>query len=143
MKEIKAFLDTNILVYAYDLSAGGKHLSARKIVMDLWETGTGVISTQVLQEFFVTVTRKIAKPISPLKAQMIVADLLKWKVVVITGDVILDAIAIQAKNKFTFSDSMIVAAATTENCETLYSEDLPDGQLLDGVRIKNPFSVQP
>ena len=76
MKEDRIFLDTNILVYAYDISAGAKHKIAQKIVVDLWNSNSGVLSTQVLQEIFVTLTRKIPKPIKTKLAKEIVSALL-------------------------------------------------------------------
>jgi predicted nucleic acid-binding protein len=68
MKDAKIFVDTNILIYGYDISAGEKYTTAKKILKDLWNTSNGLISTQVLQEFFVTVTRKIAKPMDVMTA---------------------------------------------------------------------------
>ena len=79
----RTFVDTNVLVYAYDMSAGAKRLKARKIVADLWESGLGVVSTQVLQEFFVTVTRKLPRDMDLSAARGIVSDLMKWDLVVI------------------------------------------------------------
>ena len=76
MKEDRLFLDTNVIVYAYDTSAKEKHEKALKIMMDFWESGLGVLSTQVIQEFYVTVTRKIPKPMEQTMARDIVADLL-------------------------------------------------------------------
>jgi len=94
MKGDKTFLDTNVIIYAYDASAGRKHEIAKQIVMDLWASGLGVVSTQVLQEFFVNVTRKIPKPLDVTLAKDIVADFLKWTVVVNDGESILGAIEI-------------------------------------------------
>lgn len=120
-------MDTNVLVYAYDRTAKEKHQTAREILLDLWKTGNGVISTQVLQEFFVNVTRKIPNPMSPTMARTIVADFLKWTVVIVTGELILEAIDLQMKHRLTFWDSMVVSAAILENTQMLYSEDLQDG----------------
>ena len=141
MNEDRIFLDTNVLVYAYDRTAGKKHHVAKNVVLDLWNTGNGVISTQVLQEFFVTVTRKIPNPLRAIDAKSIVVDFLKWTVAVSTGDVILDAIDLHLKHRFTFWDSMILASALAENCELLYSEDLQHGLVMEGITIKNPFQL--
>jgi predicted nucleic acid-binding protein len=78
MSGAKTFLDTNIVIYAYDASAGLKHEIARQIMTDLWTSGNGILSAQVLQEFYVNVTRKIPKPLDLDLARQIVADLLKW-----------------------------------------------------------------
>lgn len=139
MKGVKTFLDTNILIYAYDISAGPKHRKARDLLAGLWESGLGTVSTQVLQEFYVTVTRKIPKPVDIAAAREIVTDLLTWDVVVNDGDTILKAIDIQEKHGFSFWDSMIVAAAVAGGAVLLLTEDLSDGQKIGGVEIRNPF----
>lgn len=135
----KIFLYSNVIVYAYDKSAGGKHRIAADLMIELWRSGHGVISTQVLQEFFVIVTRKIPKPLKIKTAKEIINDLLKWEVVVNDGESILSAIDIHLKYKYSFWDSMIIDAARKGGAEVLYSEDLSDGQIVDGIAIKNPF----
>jgi predicted nucleic acid-binding protein len=139
MKENKAFLDTNILVYAYDASAGNKHDIAKKIVTELWNSGLGCLSTQVLQEFFVTITKKIQKPLNNASAYELIKDLLKWDVIINTGQCILDGIELQKKYKYSFWDSMIIQAAVKSKSDILLSEDLSNGQIVDGVEIRNPF----
>ena len=140
MSGAKTFLDTNIVIYAYDASAGLKHEIARQIMTDLWTSGNGILSTQVLQEFYVNVSRKIPKPLDLDLARQIVADLLKWDVVVNGGDSILDAIDIQKRHNFSFWDAMIISSAVTGGAVTLLSEDLTDGQIIGGVTIRNPFT---
>jgi len=137
----KVFLDTNIIVYAYDVSAAEKHEIAKKIVLDLWDSGLGVISTQVLQEFFVTITQKIPKPMDKRVARDIVSDLLKWEVVVNDGESILEAAEILFQYGYSFWDSLIIAAAMKSGAEALLSENLAHGQTIDGVTIKNPFQT--
>ena len=139
MPEDKAFIDTNIIIYAYDVTAGKKHETARKIITELWDSGLGVISTQVLQEFFVNVVQKIPKPIDKQQAKEIVRDFLKWHVVVNTGDSIIDAIEICLRFGYSFWDSMIIEAAIKGGATVLISEDLQDGQAVSGVTIENPF----
>ena len=139
MPEDKTFIDTNIIIYAYDVTAGKKHDTARIIISDLWDSGLGVISTQVLQEFFVNVVRKIPKPIDKQQATEIVRDFLKWHVVVNTGDSIIDAIDICLRFGYSFWDSMIIEAAIKGGATVLISEDLQDGRVVSGVSIKNPF----
>lgn len=139
MTDGKIFIDTNIIIYAYDVTAGKKHSVAAHILHDLWKSGRGVISTQVLQEFFVNVVHKIQKPINKRLAKEIVRDFLKWRVVINNGDSILDAIDISEKYGFSFWDSMIVEAAIKGDAKVLISEDLQDGQIISGVKITNPF----
>jgi len=133
------FIDTNILIYAFDVSAGKKHQVASHILNDLWNSGLGVLSTQVLQEFYINVVQKIQKPIDQKMAQEIIRDLLKWHVVVNNGDSILDAIDISEKYGYSFWDSLIIEAALTGGVSVLLSEDLQHGQIISGVTISNPF----
>ncbi len=139
MKGDKVFLDTNIIIYSYDVSAGKKHEIAQKIIVDLWDSGTGVISTQVLQEFFFLVTKKIPKPLSAHSAKEILSDFLKWDVIVNDGESILAAVEIHLKYKYSFWDSLIINAAIKGGATLLLSEDLSDGQRINSLTIKNPF----
>ena len=132
-------LDTNIVICAYDGSAGKKHEMAQMIVMNLWNSGQGVLSTQVLQEFYVSVTKKIPKPLNIKLAKDIARDFLKWDVIVNDGEAILGAIDIQLKYNYSFWDSMIIHAAISSGAALLLSEDLSHGQSIGGVTIKNPF----
>jgi len=140
MPDDKVFLDTNIIIYAYDLTAGEKHKIAKKIVLDLWDSGLGTISTQVMQEFFVTATQKIPKPLGTKLAKEIMRDLLKWNVVVNDGESILEAVNILLRYNYSFWDSMIIEAAIKSGAGILLTEDLSDGQIINGVTIKNPFT---
>lgn len=133
------FVDTNVIIYAYDISGGYKREAAREIMADLWDSGSGVLSTQVLQEFFVSVTQKIPAPIGTELAKGIVTDFLKWDVVINDGESILNAIEIHKKYKYSFWDSMIIEAAVKGGCSVLLTEDLSAGQRINGVEIKNPF----
>ena len=139
MPEDKTFIDTNIIIYADDVTAGKKHNTAGNILADLWNSGFGVISTQVLQEFFVNVVQKIPKPIEKQQAREIVRDFLKWHVVVNTGDSIVEAIDICLKFGYSFWDSMIIEAAIKGGAAVIISEDFQDGQIVSGVTIRNPF----
>ena len=78
----KTFVDTNILVYAHDLDAGNKHEVAEKIIYQLWETKNGVLSTQVLQEFYVTLTRKMSRPLNKVETRRILREYFSWQVVI-------------------------------------------------------------
>jgi len=139
MLDDKTFIDTNIIIYAYDVSAGKKHQTAGDILADLWNSGRGIISIQVLQEFFVNVVQKIPKPMNRQKAREVVKDFLKWHVVVNKGDSIIEAIDISIKYGYTFWDSLIIEAAIAGGASVLISEDLQDGQVISGITIKNPF----
>lgn len=133
------FVDTNILVYAHDVGAGVKHERAMALVAALWQSGEGAVSTQILQEFFVNVTRKCAHPPTAIEAQSWVADYLQWQVVVNDGAAILEAIDLQTRYQLSFWDALVVQAAHAAGAELLYSEDLNHGQLYGSVRVENPL----
>ncbi len=135
----RRFVDTNVLVYAHDDSAGGKRDQARALVEQLWSSRDGCLSVQVLQEFFVTVTRKIAKPLDAETAKAIVADLSRWYLHVPAADDVLAAIGIHQRTGISFWDAMIVRSAAETGCAVLYSEDLNAGQAYSGVRVENPL----
>ncbi|MCK4762415.1 MAG: PIN domain-containing protein [Candidatus Aminicenantes bacterium] len=137
----KIFLDTNVIVYAYDKSAGVKHTRAKEILIDLWESGFGVISIQVLKEFYVTVTQKIPNKLDSESAAEIIGDFLSWEVVVNDGYDILEAISIQKKHRLSFWDSLIISAAQQSGCSLLYTEDLNPGQKIRNLQIRNPFQL--
>ena len=135
----KCFLDTNILVYAFDISAGQKHEVAKRIVIDLWDTKDGILSTQVLQEFFVSVTRKIPKPMDAGLAREIVSDFLKWDIVIDDENSLIEAIDIHIRYNYSFWDSLLIQAAIRSGAVLLLTEDLTDSQTINGLSIKNPF----
>ncbi|MGA2362067.1 MAG: PIN domain-containing protein [Candidatus Aminicenantales bacterium] len=139
MKENRIFLDTDILVYAYDSSAGRKHEIAKDLAIGLWRSGGGLLSTQVLQEFFVTVTKKIKAPMNAGLAREIVEDMLTWDVIVNDGDSILQAIDLRTREKLSFWDALIIAAAIRAEAQILLSEDLPHGRSIGNVTIRDPF----
>jgi predicted nucleic acid-binding protein len=141
MKGNRVFIDTNIIIYAYDVSAGKKHEIAEQIYRDLWDSGGGVISSQVLQEFFVNVTQKIPNPLDTRSAKEIITDLLRWDVIVNDGESITDAIDIHSRFGFSFWDSLIVSAALKGGVSTLQSEDLSHKQVINGLTILNPFQT--
>ena len=136
----REFVDANVLVYAFDSSAGPKHQAARRLLERLWESSTGCISIQVLQEFFVTVTRKVSKPLPVEDATARVRELATWKVFTPTADDVVAAIGIHTQARIGFWDAMIVLAAAESGCDVIWTEDLSDGQLLRGVRIRDPFA---
>jgi predicted nucleic acid-binding protein len=135
----KYFVDTNILIYAHDTSAGAKHARARVVVERLWQEGSGVVSTQVLQELCVNLRRKAGRPVDVKTARAIVADYLSWEVVTNVGESILEALELEDRYQISFWDALIVQAAETSGASILYSEDLPAGQTYRGVQVVNPL----
>jgi predicted nucleic acid-binding protein len=135
---VKTFVDTNILVYAHDVDQGQKHLTARDILIELMQDRSGALSPQILQEFYFTVTRKIAKPLSKRAAREIVADLSIWCIETTAAEVAA-AFRIEDEAKINFWDALILASAVKSGAEVLLSEDLSSGQKVAGIRIQNPF----
>jgi predicted nucleic acid-binding protein len=133
------FVDTNILVYAHDADAGEKHAIAAKTMADLWESRQGIISTQVLQELYVTLTRKVAAPLKGNIARRLTRNHLTWELVANNGPIILHATEIEDNYRLSFWDSLIVAAAYSKNATVILTEDLNDGQPIEGIMIRNPF----
>lgn len=138
----RCFVDTNILVYAHDRSAGSRYRRARQLIEDLWSSGQGVLSTQVLQELCISVRRKSSRPVSVEEARRLIQDYLSWEIVVNTPASVLQALDIEARYKISFWDALIVQAAESSGVAILYSEDLASGQSYGSVRVVNPF-VQP
>ncbi len=136
---MKTFVDTNVLVYAYDRGAGEKHQVAQRIIEELWLQGSGVLSTQVLQEFYVNVRRKARKPIAINSVRSLIADYMVWEPVVNDGASILDAMDVESRYKLSFWDALIVVAAQKAVAEVLLSEDFSHGQMFGAVRVVNPF----
>lgn len=143
MNDERVFLDSNIVVYAYDRSAGPKHEIARRLLIDLWNSGGAVLSTQVLQELYVTITRKVAHPLPPETAREIVSDFLSWEIVANDGEDVLAAIEIQMAARISFWDALIIAAARKAAADVIISEDLADGRRFGNVVIRNPFPGYP
>ncbi len=135
----KAFVDTNVLVYAYDRGAAGKQARSQELLTLLWMDKQGVISTQVLQEFCVTVRHKFVQPLSLQQVREAVFVYQRWQMVVNSADSILRALEVEQRYQLSFRDAMIVQAAASGGCEILYSEDLSHGQEYEGVLVLNPF----
>ena len=137
--DARQFIDTNILIYAHDVSAGARHQQAQDLIETLWNSGAGCLSMQVLQEFYVNVTCKIPHPLSPSDASQIISDLAVWEIHRPNVDDILDAIHLQTEHRISFWDAMIVVSADRLGCPTLWSEDLNTGQSYRSVVVRSPF----
>lgn len=137
------FMDTNVLVYARQVDEVVKQPAAAAWLAHLWESSEGRVSTQVLNEYYVTVTRKLDPPVTTADARADVADLGNWDPIGIDGDLIGTAWEIEDRFGFSFWDSLVVAAAKAAGCDTLLTEDLQHGQDLDGLRVVNPFEEAP
>jgi predicted nucleic acid-binding protein len=137
----KYFVDTNILVYAHDASAGAKHERARILVADLWNSSQGVLSTQVLQELCISLRHKAARPLSTDETRRLVQDYLSWEVVVNTPESVIRALDIEGRYGISFWDALIICAAEAAAASVLYTEDFASGQTYASVRAVNPFTV--
>jgi predicted nucleic acid-binding protein len=138
----KYFVDTNILVYAHDRSAGAKHQRAKALVERLWNSGEGALSTQVLQELCINLRRKAARPLSVDEVRLLIRDYSTWEVVASSPTAILKALDIEMRYKISFWDALIVQAAEDVGASILYSEDLAAGQRYGAVQVINPL-IQP
>jgi predicted nucleic acid-binding protein len=134
----KVFLDTNILVYATDASSPGKRSKCRDLIRSASHEGRGVISTQVLQECYVVLTRKLG--VDPVQAKGIVQRFANLEVVVIDPPLIQEAIDCSILTTLSFWDALIVVSAESAQCQSVWTEDMSDGQVVRGVRIENPLS---
>jgi predicted nucleic acid-binding protein len=133
------FVDTNILIYAHDIDAKAKHDIAKNVLRELWSDHSGVLSTQVLQEFYVNVTRKIATPLPKDKARLVVNTYAIWCTETTPAE-ITAAFRIEDEAKIGFWDALIVASASKCGAARIISEDLNAQQSIAGIRIENPFA---
>lgn len=135
----RVFIDSNVLVYAHDLDADEKNVKAVEIVSDLWESQDGIISTQVLQEFYVNVTRKIPRPLARSNAREIMRNYSVWQTEIIGPADVFRASELEEANRINFWDALIIVCAAKGGASRLLSEDLNAGQKIAGVLIDNPF----
>lgn len=135
----RVFIDTTVLLYADDLDAGDKRAKAQGILRQVYIEGNGVISTQVLQEFFVASTRKLGVP--PEIARRKVELLARLDVVTIEPALIVEAIDLHRLHPLSFWNALILRAAAASGCQMLLTEDLQSGRSIGGVRIENPFAA--
>ncbi|MGH2556666.1 MAG: PIN domain-containing protein [Actinomycetota bacterium] len=138
-EETLTFVDTNVLIYAHDRSEVAKQPVAAAMLESLWESRTGTLSTQVLQEFYVVVTRKVDPPMSHVDARAIVAAYGEWQVVHVDVPMIVASSRLEQRHQLPFWDALIVEAARRAGAHRLLSEDLQSGRRIAGVKIENPF----
>lgn len=134
-----AFVDSNVLLYAFDRGDARRRKEAGRLIGRLASSGRLRLSTQVLQEFFVNVTRKISRPIGVEDAIRVIDDLAVWNPVLVDVDDIRRAARLSDEARLSFRDALIVVAAAHAGAATLYTEDLSHGQEILGVRVVNPF----
>src|ERR1700738_3504040 len=135
----KTFIDTNVLIYAHDTDAAAKHQIAKSVLRDLWSERAGVLSVQVLQEFYVNVTRKIRSPLSKDLARLVVSSYAIWCVDTTPAEISV-AFRIEDEARIGFWDALIVSAAAKSGATRILSEDLNAGQHIAGILVENPFA---
>lgn len=138
MSEI-VFVDSNILIYAHDRDAPGKRERAAAALEELWESGNGRLSVQVLQEFYVNATTRLDTRLARSTAREVVQTYAAWNQQPTTADTVTRAIDISGMARLSFWDALIVASAEQAGAALLYSEDMYDGQKIAGVMIRNPL----
>jgi len=135
----KNFVDTNILIYAHDRSTGEKHERARRVVERLWTNGQGVISTQILQELYVNLRRKVARPLPLDEIRRLIQDYLSWEIIVNPPEAVLQALDLEELYKISFWDALVLYAAEHSGAAVLYSEDLAGGRKYGAIQVVNPL----
>ena len=136
---MKTFVDTNVLVYAHDTDAGDRHATAKALLAELWDDRSGLLSTQVLQEFYAVVTRKFKPSMPRAQAQTIVAAYGEWCAVATEPQLIVSASRLEEDHTLSFRDALIVQAAIQAGADRLVSEDLQNGRRFGALTVENPF----
>lgn len=134
----KTFIDTNVLIYAHDIDANAKNEVAKAVLRELWSERAGVLSMQVLQEFYVNATRKIPSPLSKDLARSVVSSYVSWCMETTPAE-ISAAFRIEDESRIGFWDALIVCSAAKSGAARILSEDLNAGQLIAGILVENPF----
>ncbi len=135
----RCFVDTNILVYAHDRSAGVKHERAQRLMEQLWDSGRGVLSTQVLQELCINLRRKVRRPLPLSEVRQLMVDYSTWEIVTNTPDSVVQALDLEGRYKLSFWDALILQAAEISGASILYSEDFATGQRYRTIQVVNPL----
>jgi predicted nucleic acid-binding protein len=133
----KCLLDTNVLVYCLDAFDLQRQTRARELLRKVGVEGSGVVSTQVLQEFYVAATRKLG--VAPIVAKGFLASIEHLETITVTPSLVRDAIDCSVLSEISFWDALVVVAAGCAHCDTLWTEDLNHGQVIRGVTVRNPF----
>ena len=139
----KCFVDTNVLIYAFDTGEPAKQALAQGLLDRLTDDDELVLSTQVLKEFFSVVTRRIKQPLTADAAEQTVRHFARFPIIGTDVSLLLLAIARHRKDSVSIWDALIVEAARRAKAKTLYTEDLQDGRDFDGLAVENPFREQP
>jgi len=137
---LTTFVDTNVLLYALDEDQGDRYTVAAATIENLWESNDGVLSTQVLQELYVNLTRKLRLPMSRPRARAAVERYTTWPVHQVTPGNILAASELEQRHSLAFWDALIVVAAQELGAARILTEDMQHGRTFGGVRIENPFA---
>lgn len=138
----RVFVDTNLLVYAYDDSSAVKRATVLTLFHRIFRSGLGVISTQVLQELAVCLRRRVSRPLSPVEIRKIITELQQeWEVFVNGPEAVLRALDLEDRFQLSFWDSLIMQAAQASFATILYTEDLNHGQTYGSVQVLNPFKA--
>jgi predicted nucleic acid-binding protein len=136
----KTFVDTNVLIYAHDVDAKAKHAKAKAVLAELWEDRSGVLSMQVLQEFYVNATRKIRTPLSKVAARLVIDSYTSWCMQTTAAE-ISAAFRIEDDARIGFWDALIIASAARAGTVRILSEDLNPRQIIAGIHVENPFAL--
>jgi predicted nucleic acid-binding protein len=137
-----SFVDTNVLVYALAADDVKRSPVAQKLLRELMTAQVFQTSTQVLQELFVTLTRKVRTPMTSEHALRYLDQIAAWPVVVLDYGAVRDAIELSAGARLSLWDALVIVAAARSGAKRLYTEDLQDGQMILGVEVVNPFRVR-
>jgi predicted nucleic acid-binding protein len=135
----RIFLDSNVLVYLFDGDAPDKQARARSVLDELSQDSALVVSTQVLQEFYVSVTRKLTRPLAPREAANATREVAACSVVQVDVPLIFRAIELSQREAVSFWDALIIRAGMESGCTRILSEDLQDGRRFGDMAIENPF----
>ena len=134
------FLDTNVFVYSFDASAPAKARRATELIRRAVATGKGVVSFQVVQEFFNVALRRFAQPMTSADAEQYLAAVFRPLMAIHSSQALYaEALRLNERYRLSWYDALIVAAAVEGQSTLLLSEDLQDGQRFDGLRVQNPF----
>jgi predicted nucleic acid-binding protein len=137
---VATFIDTNVLAYAHDAADRRRQGIAAAVIDGLWRSRDGVLSTQVLTEFYVVVTRKFDPPLTRRDARGLVDAYAAWPVVQVDPPLIIAASALEEQHSLSFWDALILEAARRSGADRLLSEDLQHGRRIGGLVIENPFA---